>query len=346
MAKKKEADTPTADETPTEETPPEETPSAEAQSEVKTEETPEGDAAGEKTAVEQTMEAFLKDEADDLDLDPAVKAVEEVPPEGPEPEKKVEAEPKPVEAPPEVAPSPPAEPKPEEVPPTPAPVEVKPEPTPPVAPVAAPAEPTPEPTPPVAPAPTMEEVRKQYQDNRKGLEATLASTVYNLSEEQVQQLDDGDHAIIPALAARVYMDAVTGATAHMITHLPQMVNDILTAREKTDVLDKQFYDANPSLDKATHGETVHKFGMAYRNLFPNNSAEDFIRDVGAQVLVALRVNPAGNSGTPSTVETVVPKVPAFQPASAGGGKGAAPPPSNVFEVLAEEMNLEELDADL
>ena len=345
MAKKKEADTPTADET----TPP----VIEGESEeVKTEagaEVPEGDAtgdaAGEKTAVEQTMDAFLKDEADDLDLDPAVKAVEEVkedtPPEGPEPEKKAEEEPKPVEAPPEVAPTPPAEPKKEEAPPTPAPVEVKPAPTPPTAPVAAPAEPTPEPVP-AAPAMDMDEVRKNYQENRQQMVDMVATSVYNLSEEQVQRLDDGDTKVISEIAARVYMDAVTGATAHMITHLPQMVHDVLAGRDKTDILEKQFYDSNPALDKAKHGETVSRFGVAYRSLFPQASSADFIRDVGAQTMVALQINPPGNSGTPPTVVPEAPKVPAFQPASAGGGKGAAPAPSNPFEVLAEEMNLEEL----
>lgn len=343
MAKKKEVDTPTADKTPAEETPPEATP-PEVEAEAKAPEgTASDDAAGDKTAVDQTMEAFLKDEADDLDLDPAVKAVEETPSEGPEPEKKAEAEPKPEEAPPEVAPSPPAEPKVEEVPPTPAPVEVKPEPTPPVAPVAAPAEPAPEP----APALDMDAVRKNYQDNRQQMVDMVATEVYNLSEEQVQRLDDGDTKVISEISAKVYMDAVTASVGHMITHLPQMMHDILAGRDKTDILEKQFYDANPALDKASHGETVSKFGMAYRTLFPQASSADFIRDVGAQVMVAMQINPPGNSGTPTAVAPEAPKVPAFQPASAGGGKGAAPSPQNVFEVLSNAMDpAGELDADL
>ena len=349
VKKEAEAATPTGEETTT--------PHVE---EVTTEETvPEG--MPERLAVESDMEAFLKDEADDLDADatPAEVKTEETPPEGPTPKEEAKEETPPVEATPEAAPAPsPAEPKPAEVPPTAAPTEVVvPEPTPPVAPVAAPAEPaqpTPTPTPAAEPTPpTMDQVRATYQENRKALEDQIASNVYNLSEEQVQQLDDGDSSIIPKLAARVYMDAVTGAVAHMITYLPQMVNEALAGRDKQQEWSDKFYAANPALNKDAHGAVVDRLGASYRGMYPVATSEEFIRDVGAQAMVALKVLPGGNGEiVPAPVVPIVPVVPApktppFSPASAGGtGGGAAPPPANPYEALAEAMDpAEELDVD-
>jgi len=345
MAKKKAA-TQTAEEAAPEATPAEETPSETPPAEVTTEATPEGEP--QSVDDEQTMEAFLEDEGDDLDADAPAKAKlpEETPSEGPEPKEAVPEEAKPAETPPEAAPEPsPAEAKPEEIPPTPVPAEAKPEPAPPTVPPAAPVEKPPE-TPPAAapPAVDMEQIRKTYRENRDTLQKQVATEVYNFSEEQVQQFDAGDLGVVSNLAARVYMDAVTGSVAHMMTFLPRMVEQVLAGRDTNQANETRFYTANPNLDKTQHGETVSKFGMAYRTLFPNASSEDFIRDVGAQVMVAMQIQP-GSVALPSA-EPTVPKVPAFQPANAGGGGGAAPSPTNVFEALSDAMDpTEDLNVD-
>lgn len=327
MAKKqtKVEPEPSAEVTPPTETPPPEVPEG----------VPE--VVDEAAAQKQGLDDFLEDEADDLDE--GVTPTEEEPPKGQKPAEKVVEEAPPVEAPPAVVETPPAELKPEEPPAPPTPVEAAPEQPPSPAPPTAPAEQPPE----LAPTPTMEQIRETYQKNRSEMEANVASTVYNLSEDQVQRLDDGDAALIPELMAKVYMDAVTGAVAHMITHLPNMMESVLTGRDDTKVLEDQFYTANPHIDRAQHAETVNRFGLAYRHLYPNAPAEDFIRDVGAQVMVALKI-PPGDGGQP-TPEPPAPKTPAFQPAKGGSPGGTAPPPANPFEVLSDEMALEELDVD-
>lgn len=335
MAKKQ---TKVGPEPPVEETPPAETPPVEAPPPEVPEVVVVDETVAEAAAQKQGLDDFLKDEADDLDEE--VVPVEEKPPEGQKPTEKVVEETPPAEAPPAVAETPPAEPKPGEAPPPPTPVEAKPEQPPPTAPSAVPAAQPPDP---VAPAPTMEQIRETYQKNRGEMEANVASTVYNLSEDQVQRLDDGDAALIPELMAKVYMDAVTGAVAHMITHLPSMMESVLVGRDDTKVLEDQFYTSNPHIDRAQHAETVGRFGLAYRHLYPNAPAEDFIRDVGAQVMVALKI-PPGDGGQPA-LDVPAPKTPAFQPAKSGSPGGTAPPPANPFEVLAEEMSIEDLDLD-
>ncbi len=334
MAKKKETTSAPEPEPKAEETPPETPPEAE----VKTEETvPEPEEAVAKEAA--TFEEFLKDDDDDLDEAVAAVAPEKKEPEPKAPEKETKPE---EEVPPVVAEAPPAEPKLEAEPPAPAPAAPAPEQPPPEAPAVAPAA-APEPAPAVAPVASMEEIREQYRKNRSEMEANIAATVYNLSDEQVQKLDDGDATIIPEIAARVYMDAVTGAVAHMITHLPSMMESVLAGRDAHEVYEDQFYSAWPNLDRVQHGEVVDRFAAAYRQVNPNVSAEEVIRDVGAQVMVALKVPFAGNSGEPpAAVPLAAPVTPPFQPAKSGGG-GTAPGPTNPFDALTEDMETEDLD---
>lgn len=336
MAKKKAETTPSPEpETKTEETPPE----AVAKEETPPEPVPEPEKDGMQDAA--TFEEFLEDDDDDLDEAVVAATPEKKEPEPKEPEKEVKPE---EGAPPVVAETPPAEPKPEAKPPEPAPAAPAPEQPPPVAPTAAPAaEPVPAPVAaPVAdPAVAMEELRTQYRKNRSEMEAHIAKTVYNLSDEQVQKLDDGDATIIPEIAARVYMDAMTGAVAHVITHLPSMIEQVLVGRDDHKGYEDQFYSAWPNLDRAQHGDVVNRFAAAYRQVNPSVPAAEVIRDVGAQVMVALKIPPT-NGGEPPVVEPTAPSTPPFRPAKAGGG-GAAPGPTNPFDLLTEEMEKEDIE---
>ena len=316
---------PVGDATPAADTPKVETPPAD---------TPPETADG--AAKPQSFDEFLTDEGDDLDMPEGV-VPPPSPPEGQEPPKGTEP-PKPEEAPPKEPEVPPAEPKPAEAAPTPTPVAPAPEQPPPVVPAAAPVEQPP------APTLTMEEVRENYQKTRVDMEASVATTVYNLSEEQVQRLDDGDSQLIPELMAKVYLDAVTGAVAHIITHLPTMIESHMNGRSKDAELEDKFYAFWPTINRDEHRETVQRFGLAYRQLYPDAPLDQFIRDVGAQVIVANKIPPveapAGDAPPPAE-----PVVPAFQPARPGGGGGAPAAPVNVFDALATEMATEELDID-
>jgi len=191
--------------------------------------------------------------------------------------------------------------------------------------------------------PTMDELETQYLENRKQVEADVASNVYAMSEEQIQKLDEGDTTVIPQMMARVYMDAVTGAVAHMLTKLPGLVEQTLQSREQSSELENRFYTAWPVLKDEKYGTEVERFGQVYRQLNPNAAPDDFIRDVGAQLVVALKLPQGGGNGA------AVPKVAAVQPAAkpyvpapAGSGGSTAGRPTNPFELLAEEMAQEDL----
>lgn len=322
-------------EAPAEEAPPEEAPPVE-------ETIPEADQRVEAEDPADHMDELLADEADDLDLDPEP-APPETPPEGQVPP--TEGEQPPAEAPPSEGEQPPAPDatKPAETPP---PAEAPPPeqaPTPPPE-EAAPAE-APE------PAPTMEQLREQYQANRAGLEKTVATGHYGLNEEQVNRLDDGDPQIIPELMAKVYMDALTGSVAHMITHLPHMMESMIESRDTNATNEKSFFDAWPQLNAAAHGETIGTLGAAYRSVNPTASAEDFIRNVGASALVALGIPPTeigdapAQGGNGGTTPVSGPQSAPFVPGGTGRGGSAPVDQPSPYDALASEMEAEELDLD-
>ena len=189
---------------------------------------------------------------------------------------------------------------------------------------------------------SMKELEAQYLENRKQVEADVASTVYALNEEQIQKMDEGDSTVISQLMAKVYMDAVTGSVAHMLTRLPGLVEQTLQAREQSGQLEQRFYGAWPALDAQKHSADVERFGQVYRQLNPTATPDDFIRDVGAQLMVALKLSPTngggGGNGTGAVAGAVTDAPPAkpYIPAKSGSG-GGRPAQTNPFEQLAEEM---------
>lgn len=190
--------------------------------------------------------------------------------------------------------------------------------------------PTPTPTPePVAPTPTVtpitrEEVQANYTRARTEAENILATGHYNLKPEVLAELEENPGVAIPKLLARVYMDSVTGSVAHMVQNLPQIMRALQAGEQEYQKNENEFFTTHKHL--AGHKDAVNKFGQVYRTMFPHATKEDFIRDVGAQVTVALGLTPQAATPTPTPAPTPTPVGRPFAPAGgpAGGGSLAAP----------------------
>ena len=291
--------------------------------------TPELVMDGEATELgPDHMEEFLLDDADDLDIG---EVVETTPiSEGPEPVESVAVIPEP-------SPEPVIEP-------APALEKVEAAPTPEPAPVQTPeVEPTPAPVAKTEPTPTISEVQERYQVARKEQEAAIAAEHYALTENQARRIDEGDLAVIPEMMARTYMDSVTGAVSQILSQIPNLVNSVLKSNDRNTSFETRFYNANPGLTREAHAETALKFGKVYRQLNPNATNEEFIRDVGAQVTVAFG---AALPVAPLLDSKLAPAK-GFIPAGAGGVSGATPNTNDVnpFAALATEMDQDDLDLD-
>jgi len=207
-------------------------------------------------------------------------------------------------------------------------------------PVQPPAEPVVEPPATVEPVPqlTQEQLTEQYTKWRTETEGLLATQNYAIDEQMAEDLNENMGEVIPKLMAKVHLSAVTAAIGHMMTTLPQAVEKALQVREANKTSEDTFYNTWPQLDRVKHHETIVRLGMAYRHVDPNASLETFVKNVGAQAMVALKI--------PTEAPAVVPQAPApapFQPAAASPPVGGPAVKENVFSQLDREFDEEDAD---
>lgn len=190
---------------------------------------------------------------------------------------------------------------------------------------------------------TDEEAAELFGDWRATTETLLAEHVYKLTEEDVAQLNENPAAYIPKAMARVYLDTISASFQQFVNYLPRMVYQVLDAREKNVGQESTFFGAWPKLNTDAGKETVRRLGMAYRQANPSASTEQWINEVGAQAMVALRLVPdnAAN-GTAKTEEELAKEVEKpFKPAT--GTETRTPEKekeTNPFASMAKEFGME------
>lgn len=189
---------------------------------------------------------------------------------------------------------------------------------------------------------TDEEAAKLFGDWRGTTEKLLAEHVYKLTEEDVAQLNENPAAYIPKAMARVYLDTISASFQQFVNYLPRMVHQVLEARDIHAKSETDFFSAWPDLpkDEATK-KAILRIGGAYRQANPTATAEEWINEVGAQAMVALRIQP--KQPVVAAIDPVTQQP--FKPAS--GTPAFTPPqrtPANPFDAMAQEFgSVEEID---
>lgn len=187
-----------------------------------------------------------------------------------------------------------------------------------------------------------EEAATLFKDWRGETEKILAEHHYALSEEDVAQFNDDPAKFVSRAMSRVYIDSISAAFQQFVIYLPRMVNQVIEQNKIIEEKDNAFFSAWPELK--AHKEKVLRLGAAYRSVNPGASEEDFVQEVGAQAMVALRLTPKGQ-----TVEDTKPKTveKPFKPAAAGGDTREPPvkKETNPFAKLLDEFSADSLDVE-
>lgn len=180
----------------------------------------------------------------------------------------------------------------------------------------------------------LEQLQKFDRDAR----AYLVDNVYKLSEEEAEELETDPVTALPKLAANMHLQVMRSATLNVARLLPMMIEQIQSTQSQSKSLEDKFYDAHPGL--AEHKGTVLRYGQVYRQMNPQATVEDFIRDVGAQASVGLGIvqQPKQQQQQP-----VVQQTSPHSPALAGRQQStpARMAPTNEFERIAEEFLTED-----
>jgi hypothetical protein len=150
--------------------------------------------------------------------------------------------------------------------------------------------------------------------------------------------------VLSELAADLHMRVLESSVHGIMAQIPQVVAGYLQSVRQAEQNENTFYGAWPQLAarKAEAGPLVMRFGNAYRQAHPSATPEDFVREVGAMAMVALRI-PVEQQVAPQTPQMQAPPpVPStgFAPANPGAGSvppASAPKPLNEWEAMQQEF---------
>ena len=172
--------------------------------------------------------------------------------------------------------------------------------------------------------------------SREKVVDAVAQGSYQLSQEELEQISTEPEKVVPRLLARVHVNAVQGVLRHVASQMPMMVGALLQTQVENTKREETFFSRWPQLDRSKHRDDIVRVGQVYKQLNPNATVEDFIKHVGAQVVMlhGLHAQQAAAS-----VQPVAPATPAYRPA--GAGRTSAPAvqtQDNPWAEFVEVMN--------
>lgn len=201
--------------------------------------------------------------------------------------------------------------------------------------------------PPVVPVKTTEEQQAEFAEMRKKAEEELVNT-FKLTEEQADSLIENPNEVLPQMMAKLYLDSYASIIQAVQANMPSMVQAVLAQSQTQQSAQQQFYTEWPQLNKPEYQDTLKRVADSYRVANPSASTEDFIKEVGAQGWVALRLPLdeliAHTTGKPVVkAATVVPggRAPASPGNASQAGRTPVKKQLNEFEQMAEELLLED-----
>lgn len=189
---------------------------------------------------------------------------------------------------------------------------------------------------PSAPAPTPTITAEEIAARRTALVGEIEKK-YGFTNEDQEKLLTEPHAVLPKMAANLYVDVYEGVLQTVMSQLPRLLD--VHQRQFTAARDNEeaFYRAWPQLKRENqqHVAAVRQFATIFRQTYPQASREDFIKSVGAMAAVQLGLATSPSAAAPAPP----PKAqPSFTPAGTGT-VGNSPPvveENNPFADMLEE----------
>lgn len=170
----------------------------------------------------------------------------------------------------------------------------------------------------------------------------VASQAYQLTQQELEAVATEPEKILPVLMAKVHVNAVQGVLRHVSQQMPGMVTALMQAQQENRDREEQFFKQWPQLDKTKHMQDILRAGQVFRQMNPTATHEDFIKHVGAHVVLQHGLHQRPPVATPpaATQPRPAPVPPPFAPAGVGGaGSAAAAPAQKPFwEEFVEVMN--------
>lgn len=172
-------------------------------------------------------------------------------------------------------------------------------------------------------------IAEQFLANEAAFVDHLAATDFKLSEADAQALETDAVGFIPKLLSRMYVRSQAAALNQMQRVVPAMLQNQMRIMQRNSVNENKFYTRWPSIDRATHAETVGRLARTYRQMNPAASLDQMVEDLGPIVMMTAKIAPgaAPNGHAPGVAAQTrpSPSQSPFRPAGTSAGGGAPQP---------------------
>lgn len=137
------------------------------------------------------------------------------------------------------------------------------------------------------------------QQNEQATVDHVASTLFQLSNEDVQALETDIVGTIPKLMARAFVKTQVNQLMQLARIIPEMVRrsseNLRTHTQNEDA----FYTKWPQINRQTHGDLVRRYGITYRSMNPQATKEQMMEDLGPLVMMAAKIPLTAAPATPT-----------------------------------------------
>jgi hypothetical protein len=166
---------------------------------------------------------------------------------------------------------------------------------------------------------------------------------FKMTEEQEEEFAQDPGKFLSSLAADLYLDLYDSMVTGIQGQMPQLVASAMYTQNARGKAEQSFFKAWPQLAKPEYRQTIDRISETYRMNNKTASADEAIREIGAQAWVALKLPLDQLLALTQTPPPTPAPEPTAQvqhvPAGTGAARGNEPAPVrlNDFEQLAEEF---------
>lgn len=169
----------------------------------------------------------------------------------------------------------------------------------------------------------------------------VADTVFKLSAEEVEALENDTVGTVPKLLAKALVRSQMNLLQTMSRLVPAMIQRQTAVMKRQMEHEQKFYTRWPDIKQDTHGDLVTKYAVLYRQANPTLSTDEMIEAVGPMVMIAGKVTPSAAPGASASPPSPMapapgarPQASPFTPAAPFAGGPMAPQPVELTPVEA------------
>jgi hypothetical protein len=119
----------------------------------------------------------------------------------------------------------------------------------------------------------------------------VADTIFKLSNEEIEALENDTVSAIPRLLAKGLVKGQMNMLQQLSRLIPAMISKHGEVTQRHSQNESRFYARWPEIRADTHGPLVLKYGAVYRQMHPDASLETMIEDLGPMVMMAAKIPP-------------------------------------------------------